>query len=128
MGTKDEIESDTIRPPRRGEGYAVAGTAATQVFAAPASWKGKKVRFEAWGDTFYVLTAADASITINPAQRQTISSNALSGTNTGVGERIAQDQYKEFDFTGDDAFVAFLGTGTNGTLYFRESETALGNG
>jgi hypothetical protein len=125
--SKDSEEAVTIRPPRRGEGYAVAGTASTQVFAAPASWKGKKVRFEAWGDTFYVMTAPDVSITIVPAQRQTLVSQALTGTNTGVGERIAQDQYKEFDFTADDAFVAFIGTGTSGTLYFREAETALGS-
>jgi hypothetical protein len=128
MASKDEIESFTIRPPRRSECYALAGSAATQVFAAPTSWKGKKVRFRAVGDTFYLMTAAANDIVIVPAQRQTISAFALTGTNTGTGEPLPDGQYVEFDFTETDAFVGFIGTGTNGVLWARETETALGSG
>jgi hypothetical protein len=128
MASKDEIESFTIRPPRRGEGYALAGSATTQVFAAPTSWKGKKVRFRAVGDVFYVMTAPANDIVILPAQRQTISSFALTGPNTGTGEPIYDGQYAEFDFTDADTYVGFIGTGTNGVLWVRETETALGSG
>jgi hypothetical protein len=128
MGTKDETESAVIRAPRRGEVYQLASSASTQVFAAPASWKGKKVRFEAIGDNFWILTAPDVSITINPLDVNTVTANALSAADVNIGEPISNGQYKEFDFTEVDAYVGIIGTGaTLGKIVFRESETALGS-
>jgi hypothetical protein len=127
MGTKDEIESAVIRTPRRGEIYQLAGTAGTQVFAVPSSWKGKKVRFEAIGDNFWIQTAPDVTISITPTATNTITSNALSAVNNAIAEPVSMGQYKEFDFTEVDAFVGVRATGTTGYLVFREAETALGS-
>ena len=126
MGTRDEIEASTIRPPRRGECDQIAGTAGTQVFAARPSWVGKKVRFHALGDDFWVQTAPTNAISIDPTAVNTITAGALSAANTAIAEKIEAGTYKEFDFYGDDAFVGVRGTGTSGLLMMRPAETALG--
>ncbi len=129
--SKDELESVTIRPPRRGETRHFAGTAATQIFAVPAEWKGLKIRFEAVGDKFAVMTAPDNAIAIDMAATKDVISSgpgfALSPTpSSSFGDWIADGQYKEYDFTGADLFVGFRGTGTSGSLLVRPAETALG--
>lgn len=126
--SRDEIEAATIRPPRRGECRQLAGTATTQVFATPSDWYGKKVRFEAIGDDFWVQTAADATININTTAVDTITSQALSAANNAIAEKIAAGTFKEFDFfQGSDAFVGIRGTGTAGLIAFRPAEVALGS-
>jgi hypothetical protein len=128
MASRDEIESATIPPPRRGQTDQIAGTAATQVFAARATWLGKKVRFEAIGDDFWILTGPDATLTITPAAVLTLGAPgaALPAGNVNIAEKVANGAYKEFDFTSEDAFVAVRATGTGGLLMFRATETALG--
>jgi hypothetical protein len=126
--SKDVIEAATVRPPRRGECHALAGTASTQVFAVPSDWFGKKVRFEAVGDNFYVQSGPDVSISIDTTARSTITSNVLSAAPSGAAEPVLAGSYKEFDFFyGVDAYVGVRGTGTSGVLLFRMAEVALGN-
>lgn len=126
MASRDEIEAATIRPPRRGECNQLAGTATTQVFAVPEDWLGKKVRFEAIGDDFWVQTAPDASILINPGATNTITSGVLSAAASGIAEKVPNGLYKEFDFFGVDKFVGIRATGTAGVIAFRMAEVSLG--
>jgi hypothetical protein len=129
MGTRDEIEASTIRPPRRGECDQIAGTATTQVFAARASWFGKKVRFMAIGDDFWIQTAPTNAISIDPTATIAVAGGgaALPAANNAITEKISNGEWKEFDFyLGQDDFVGVRGTGTSGLLMFRPAETTLG--
>lgn len=130
--SRDETEAATIRPPRRGECRQLAGTAATQVFKVPAEWFGKKVRFEALNDTFWVQTAVDETISITPGQLDTITgsgaSAVLAAPSNAVAEPIRDGYFKEFDFfSGVDMFIGIRATGTAGTILFRMAEVQLGS-
>jgi hypothetical protein len=127
MASRDEIEAATIRPPRRSECYQLAGTASTQVFQTPGDWFGKKVRFEAIGDDFWLQTGPDASISITPASTTTITGTTLNPAAASTGEKIANGAFKEFDFfQGVDLFVGVRATGTAGLLMLRMAEVSLG--
>lgn len=126
--SRDEQEAAIIRPPRKGECRQLAGTASTQVFAVPADWPGKKVRFEAIGDDFWVQFSNSAAIAITAAAFDTIAGGVLSAPNNAIGEKITRGTYKEFDiFGGTDTHCGFVGTGTAGLLAFRPAEVTLSN-
>lgn len=126
MASKDEIEAATIRTPRRGEVYVLAGTNTTQVFATPAEWFGLKVRIEAAGDDCWVQMAPDASISINPLAVTSLTGTQLNAANTGSGERVQDGTYKEFDLVRVDAYIGIRCTGTAGLVMIRASEFVLG--
>ena len=126
--SRDEIEASTIRPPRRGECRQLASTNATQVFGVPTDWNGKKVRFEAIGDDFWVQVAPDATISINPGAVDTITANALSAPSPAIGEKVSNGTYKEFDIYSADKFIGVRGTGAGGAVIaIRPTEILLGS-
>lgn len=128
MASRDEIEAATVRPPRRGECYQLAGTAGTQVFGTPADWFGKKIRFEAIGDDFWIVTAVDQTITITPTTVTTITGTTLNAASIASAEKLPSGTFKEFDFfQGVDLFVGVRATGTAGFITMRMAEVALGS-
>lgn len=130
MASRDEQEAAIIRPPRRGEVRQFATTAATQVFAADPSWKGKKVRFIAVGDDVWVQTAADANIAITTTATDTIGAGpgfALPAANNAVTEKIVAGTFAEYDFFEVDAFVGFRGGSGGGYLVVRPAEVTASN-
>lgn len=127
MASRDEQEAAVIRPPRKGECRQFQGSATTQVFATPADWYGKKVRFTATGDDFWIQTGPDIAISITPTAVDTIGAQGvLSAPNNAIGEKVLKDTFVEYDFYKvKDAFVGFRGTGTAGLLAARPSEVSV---